>query len=111
MSSSLQKGESKSKTKGETIYDEVNNIPDIQKIKDAAAMEREVIKAMSWGGDTDQNGVPDVLEMEKLKQKAFVDAKGLELKEKELKQKKEKDKADLEIKRQANRNRNPSQSK
>ena len=32
LSSSIQMGESKNKTKGEKIYDEVNNIPDIQKL-------------------------------------------------------------------------------
>lgn len=84
---------------------------ELQNIKDTSAMEREIVKATSFGGDADANGVPDVLEMAKFQQGVALDNKKFKLEEQKLKQQKEKDKQELEIKRQANRNKKTSANK
>lgn len=57
----------------------------IQAQKDAAAMEREIIKATSWGGDVNENNVPDVLEIEKFKHQSNVDSAKIELERDKMK--------------------------
>jgi hypothetical protein len=48
---------------------EFQHAKELQAQKDAAAKEREMIKALSWAEDTDinDNEVPDIMELEKLK--------------------------------------------
>lgn len=84
---------------------------DLQKQKDDAAMEREIIKATSWGADINQNQVPDVLEMSKFQHSAEMDKEKIKLEKEKLKHQKQKDQQELQIKKQGNHNKSNNLNK
>lgn len=84
---------------------------DLQAQKDAAALEREIIKATSWGGDVNENNVPDVLEIEKFKHQSNVDVEKVKLENKKLEQEKQENEKERKSKEKIARMKKASPSK
>jgi len=73
-----------------------------EKQKDRESQERiaEIrAMAMTYRGDSDRDGVPDLLEVETARQKGILDAKKLEIEERKLNEKERSNRANEELKR------------